>query len=77
MRYFYLYNLTIGVFIADCKNLAKDFWCIDCLIRILKEILFTKTLKLHEGDVMTISELLFEKSEKLTEKIFEFKKNVR
>lgn len=43
---------------ANFEELEKDFWCIDCLIRMLKEILFTKTLELHEGDIMTISEIL-------------------
>lgn len=58
------------------KELEKDFWCIDCLIRMLKEILFTKTLELHEGDVMTISEILVEKSDKLSRKVAEFKNNL-
>ncbi len=56
------------------SELEKDFWSIDCLIRILKEILCVQSHELHEGDVITISELLFEKSERLTKKVSEFKK---
>ena len=61
---------------ANFEELEKDFWCIDCLIRMLKEILFTKTLELHEGDIMTISEILVEKSENLSKKVTKFRKTL-
>ena len=55
------------------KSLEKDLWCIDCLIRMLKEIMFVGSREMHEGDAMTISEVLVEKSEKLLRKVENFK----
>ena len=36
------------------KSLEKDFWCIDCLIRMLKEIMFVESREMHEGDEIQI-----------------------
>ncbi len=76
MVFISLQKLTKGVNMANFEELEKDFWCIDCLIRMLKEILFTKTLELHEGDIMTISEILVEKSENLSKKVTKFRKTL-
>lgn len=58
------------------KSVEKDFWNIDCLIRMMKELIFKNSFEMHEGDVDTICEILAEKSEKLCKKVENFKKEL-
>lgn len=51
------------------EDLLKDFWAIDCLIRMMKELLFKQNWEMHESDVDIICEVLSEKSTNLSKKI--------
>ncbi len=51
------------------EDLLKDFWAIDCLIRMMKELLFKQNWEMHESDVDIICEVLNEKSTNLSKKI--------
>lgn len=51
------------------EDLLKDFWAIDCLIRMMKELLFKQNWEMHESDVDIICEILNEKSTNLSKKI--------
>ena len=51
------------------EDLLKDFWAIDCLIRMMKELLFKQNWEMHESDVDIICEVLSEKPTNLSKKI--------
>ncbi len=58
------------------ESMVKDFWNVDCLIRMLKELIFKNSWEMHEGDVDTICEILAEKSEKLCTKVDKLKEQL-
>lgn len=58
------------------ESMVKDFWNVDCLIRMLKELIFKNSWEMHDGDINTICEILAEKSEKLQNKIKELKTQI-
>ena len=64
-------------FAESFENIVKDFWSINCLIRMMKEIVFENSWEMHEGDVDTICEILAEKSERLCIKIGKLKEQLR
>lgn len=63
-------------FTENFESMVKDFWSIDCLIRMMKEIIFKNCWEMHEGDVDTICEILVEKSERLCKKVEELQEKL-
>ncbi len=58
------------------EKIVKDFWDIDCLIRMMKEIIFKDSWEMREDDVDTVCEILAEKSEKLRNEVEELKTQI-
>ena len=54
------------------QEFTDDFWKIDCLIRLTKEILNNDNLEVREDDVYYISKILTEISDNFTQKIKHF-----
>ena len=54
-------------------DFTSEFWTIDCLIRIMKEILTNNNWETREEDVYYISLVLAKSSQTLSEKIQELK----
>ena len=60
----------------NSKNLTKsieliveDFWQVDCLIRLMKEILTNQNWETQEEDIGTICKILIKNSESLNKQI--------
>ena len=60
----------------NSKNLTKNleiitesFWQVDCLIRIIKEILTNQNWETQEEDIETICKILIKNSDSLHEQI--------
>ena len=55
--------------IKDIKLLTEEFWQVDCLIRIMKEILTNNNWETQEEDIETICNILIKNSESLNKQI--------
>ena len=55
------------------KNFIEEFWSIDCLIRILKELSSEIFIDSREDDIYTISNILVKESENLSNQAKELK----
>ncbi|MBR3889572.1 hypothetical protein IKJ53_03565 [bacterium] len=55
------------------KNFIEEFWNIDCLIRILKELSSEIFIDSREDDIYTISNILVKESENLSNQAKELK----
>ena len=53
----------------NLRDITEDFWQVDCLIRIIKEILTNQNWETQEEDVETICKILIKNSESLSEQI--------
>lgn len=61
------------IFTNEFESIEKDFWNVDCLIRMMKEMLFKGSWEMREGDADMVCEVLAEKSEQLCGKVEKLK----
>ena len=61
-------NSTINL-TKNIELITEEFWQVDCLIRIMKEILTNQNWETQEGDIETICKILIKNSEILHKQI--------
>lgn len=57
------------VLTEEIESIEKDFWNVDCLIRMMKEMIFNNSWEIREGDTDMVCEVLAEKSGRLCKKV--------
>lgn len=57
-------NLT-----KNLESIIEDFWQVDCLIRVMKEVLTNQNWETQEEDIETICKILVKNSDLLNKQI--------
>ena len=58
-----------NILTENLELVTENFWQVDCLIRIMKEILTNQNWETQEGDIETICKILIKNSEILHKQI--------
>lgn len=69
-------NKEKEILLSKTSKIVDEFWKIDCLIRLTKEILSNKNWETQEEDIFTICKILFKSSEELSNNINIFKEEL-
>lgn len=69
-------NKEKEILLSKTSEIVDEFWKLDCLIRVIKEILSNNNWETQEEDIFTICKILFKSSEELSDNIKSFKEEL-
>lgn len=69
-------NKEKEILLSKTNKIIDEFWKLDCLIRIMKEILSNNNWETQEEDIFTICKILFKSSEELSSNINYFQEEL-
>lgn len=69
-------NKEKEILLSKTGKIVDEFWKLDCLIRVMKEILSNNNWETQEEDILTICKILFKSSGELFNNIKSFKKEL-
>ena len=73
----YMKKTSSNILTENLELVTENFWQVDCLIRIMKEILTNQNWETQEEDIETICKILIKNSEILHKQIKTLKLEIK